>query len=161
MVTVVGCCPLVVEGGEVLGNAFIPWALPVGFTGAPCRAVAEDLAVGGPRAEEVRAPAEVRGVFFVAAARFSFCSCSCFFFSSISLRFSAAASLFCCSRARWASIFFFLSNSCCSLAFFAFSIFSSNAALEAVLLASATVVLGRPSFSLPVLVGRFPVPEVV
>ena len=63
------------------------------------------------------------------ASNFSF---SCFFFSSISLRFCSAASFFCLSFSFLSSIFFFFSSSCCSFNFFALSSLSLMASAEAV-----------------------------
>ena len=59
-------------------------------------------------------------------------SLSCFFFSSISLRFCSAASFFCLSFSFLSSIFFFFSSSCCSFSFLALSSFSLIASADAV-----------------------------
>lgn len=92
-------------------------------------------------------------VFFGAdvedASSFSF---PCFFFSSISLRLSAAASFFCCSFSFLSSNFFFFSCSCCSLSLLAFSIFSFMAseplALDAAFLVVEGLAVAAPALDL-------------
>ena len=70
--------------------------------------------------------------------RLFFCSCSCRFFSSISLLLSAAASFFNCSCFFFSSSFLFRSNSCCSFTFLALSSLSFRASFLAAAALAAT-----------------------
>lgn len=82
-----------------------------------------------------------------------FFSSACRFFSSNSFLLSAAASFLCCSLAFCTSIRFFLSSSCCSRTFLAFSSFSASICLLLALASAAEA--EAPGFEAAFVLGSF------